>query len=237
MIILPAIDLRGGQAVRLVQGDYDKMTVYSSEPSAQAEKFKAAGAEHIHIVDLDGAKDAFPVNFGVIKDILNCGLKAEIGGGIRGEREIEQYLSLGAERVILGTAAVENFALVENSVKKYGGKIAVGVDAKDGFVAVKGWREVTDVKSLDFCKKLADAGVQTVIYTDISKDGMLCGSNIEIYRELVKIEGLDIIASGGVSSLEEIAKLKLAGVYGAIVGKAIYSGKLDLSDAIKAALL
>ncbi len=236
MKIFPAIDIRNGNVVRLTEGDYDKMTVYGSEPAETAEMFIKKGAENLHIVDLDGAKDGTPVNFEKIKTIAQTGkLFTEVGGGIRDEKRIEDYLSLGVNRVILGTVAVRNFTFVEEAVKKYGDKIAVGVDARNGNVAISGWLETTQIDSVEFCKKLCDAGVRTVIYTDISKDGTLSGTNIEIYEKLSEIKGLNIIASGGITFEEEIKKLSSINIHGAIVGKAVYAGKLDLERVIKIA--
>ncbi len=236
MEIFPAIDIRNGNVVRLTEGDYNRMTVYGSSPLEMAETFVKKGAKNLHMVDLDGAKDGTPVNFDVIKSVAETGkLFTEVGGGIRDEKRIEDYLSLGVNRVILGTVAVRNFAFVEDAVKKYGNKIAVGVDARDGKVAVSGWLETTEIDSLDFCKRLRDAGVKTVIYTDISKDGTLSGTNLKIYEKLSEIENLDIIASGGITFEDEIKKLASMNTYGAIVGKAVYAGKLDLERVLKIA--
>ncbi len=236
MEIFPAIDIRKGNVVRLTEGDYNRMTVYGSSPLEMAETFIKKGAKNLHMVDLDGAKDGAPVNFDVIKSVAETGkLFTEVGGGIRDEKRIEDYLSLGVNRVILGTVAVRNFKFVEDSVKKYGDKIAVGVDARDGKVAVSGWLETTEIDSFDFCKKLRDAGVRTVIYTDISKDGTLSGTNLEIYEKLSEIKGLDVIASGGITFEDEIKKLAEMNTYGAIVGKAVYAGRLDLERVLKIA--
>ena len=236
MEIFPAIDIRNGNVVRLTEGDYNRMTVYGSSPLEMAETFIKKGAKNLHMVDLDGAKDGTPVNFDVIKSVAETGkLFVEVGGGIRDEKRIEDYLSLGVNRVILGTVAVRNFKFVEDSVKKYGDKIAVGVDARDGKVAVSGWLETTEIDSLEFCEKLRDAGVKTVIYTDISKDGTLSGTNLEIYKQLTEINGLDIIASGGITFEDEIKELASINTYGAIVGKAVYAGKLDLERILKIA--
>ncbi len=236
MEIFPAIDIRNGNVVRLTEGDYNRMTVYGSSPLEMAETFIKKGAKNLHMVDLDGAKDGAPVNFDVIKSVAETGkLFTEVGGGIRDEKRIEDYLSLGVNRVILGTVAVRNFKFVEDAVKKYGDKIAVGVDARDGKVAVSGWLETTEIDSLDFCRKLHDAGVKTVIYTDISKDGTLSGTNLEIYEKLSEIKGLDVIASGGITFEDEIKKLAEMNTYGAIVGKAVYAGKLDLERVLKIA--
>lgn len=198
MELFPAIDLRDGKAVRLVQGDYNQMTVFSDRPEEVALGFKEQGAKNLHVVDLDGAKDAALANFDTIEKLIKTtGLFVEVGGGIRNEASIDKYLSLGAGRVILGTVAVTNYPFVEEMVRKYGDKIAVGVDAKDGFVATHGWLETSEVRGVDFCRRLRDTGVKTVIYTDISRDGKMQGTNLELYKELSQIEGLDIVASGG----------------------------------------
>lgn len=235
MKIFPAIDLRDGKAVRLFQGDYDQMTVYSEDPVDIARSFKAKGAECLHLVDLDGAKDGKLVNFDTIKAIVEqVDMYVEVGGGIRDEERIRQYLELGVGRVILGTIAIKDPEFLEEMVSKYGEKIAVGVDARDGFVAINGWKEITDKESFEFCRYLRDIGVKTVIYTDISRDGSLQGTNIEAYKKLREIEGLEITASGGISFEEEIVTLKdIADA--AILGKAIYSGMLDLQRAVQLA--
>lgn len=236
MDIFPAIDLRGGQAVRLYQGDYDQTTVYSPDPCAVARDFKAQGAAHLHVVDLDGARDGTLANFDTVAALVRQGgLFVEIGGGIRTEERICQYLNAGVNRVILGTIAVEDFSFTERMVKEYGPQIAVGVDARDGYVATHGWTCSSAERGVDFCRRLKDAGVETVIYTDISRDGTLSGTNMEVYRELVRIPGLRVVASGGVSFLPEITALRQMGVAGVILGKALYTGKLRLSDALSAA--
>ena len=234
MQIFPAIDLSGGQVVRLYQGDYDKMTVYGADPCAVAREFMAAGAKYLHVVDLDGAKDGTLANFDSIAALAKQGgLYIEVGGGIRTEERIQKYLELGVGRCILGTIAVKDFDFTARMAKKYGDKIAVGVDARDGYVAVSGWLETSREKGVDFCRRLRDAGVQTVIYTDISRDGAEQGTNLELYRELADIEGLNITASGGVSSIEELKELQTIGTHAAILGKALYTGRLDLADVIK----
>lgn len=236
MQIFPATDILGGKVVRLTKGDYANVKIYADSPAEMAKEFMKAGATNLHMVDLDGAKDGTPVNFEAIKEAAKIkDLFIEVGGGIRDMKRIEDYLSLGVKRVILGTAAVRNYPFVEEAVKKYGDAIAVGVDAKDGLVAVNGWLETTTVNSVEFCKKLRDSGVATVIYTDISKDGMLSGTNLEIYKELSEIKGLDIVASGGITFIDEIKTLADMGIYGAIVGKAVYEGKLDLKEVLEAA--
>lgn len=233
MRIFPAIDLRGGQVVRLVQGDYDRMTVYATDPVEIVSRFKEAGAQYLHVVDLDGAKDGCPVNFEAIRSIAaQGGLFIQVGGGIRDEAKINNYLELGIDRVILGTVAVRDFDFLQKMVSKYKEKIAVGVDAKNGFVAVNGWLEVTEEPAVDFCRALADIGVQTVIYTDIAKDGEGRGTNLAVYNTLNKIKGLNIIASGGITFDSEIVLLSEMELYGAILGKALYTGKLDLKQAI-----
>lgn len=236
MELFPAIDIRGAKVVRLTKGDYDVMKVYRDNPKEVAEEFLKAGANNLHVVDLDGARDGSLANFESIKALASTkGLFIEVGGGIRNMERIEAYLKLGVGRVILGTAAVKNYPFVEQAVKEFGDAVAVGVDAKDGMVAVSGWEEVTATDSLDFCKRLRDTGVKTVIYTDISKDGAMSGTNLEIYKSLSEIKGLDIVASGGITYENEIETLRDMGTYGAILGKALYEGKLDLSRALKIA--
>lgn len=236
MELFPAIDIRGAKVVRLTKGDYDVMKVYRDDPTEVAKEFLDAGAHNLHVVDLDGARDGSLANFESIKALASTkGLFIEVGGGIRNMERIEGYLNLGVGRIILGTAAVKNFPFVVEAVKEFGDAIAVGVDAKDGMVAVSGWEEVTEINSLEFCKKLRDTGVKTVIYTDISKDGAMSGTNLEIYKELSKIKGLDIVASGGITFEDEIATLRDMGTYGAILGKALYEGKLDLKCALQIA--
>ena len=234
MQIYPAIDLSGGQVVRLYQGDYDKMTVYGADPCAVAREFIAAGAKYLHVVDLDGAKDGTLANFESIAAIAKQGgLYIEVGGGIRTEERIQQYLDLGVGRCILGTIAVKDFDFTARMAQKYGDKIAVGVDARDGYVAINGWKELSSETGIEFCKRLRDVGVKTVIYTDISRDGAEKGTNLELYRELAEIEGLNITASGGVSSLEELRELQTIGTHAAILGKALYTGRLNLKTVIK----
>lgn len=236
MKIFPAIDLRFGNVVRLSKGDYNAMNTYSSDPREIVQLFKSKGAQCLHIVDLDGAKDGKPTNFDAVKAIISeGGLFTEVGGGIRTEERICDYLSMGVSRVILGTAAIADFDFTCRMVEKYGEQIAIGVDARDGKVAVNGWLETSDMSSIDFCKKLSEVGVKTVIYTDISKDGMLGGTNLEVYRTLSKINALNVVASGGISFESEISELKSMGIYGAIVGKAIYENKLQLDKVIELA--
>lgn len=234
MKIFPAIDLLGGKAVRLTKGDYDKSTVYSDDPVSVAEGFFADGARYLHIVDLDGAKEGKTTNFDTVSRIINAtGMYCEIGGGIRDMERIERYLSVGVDRVILGTAAVNDPDFRRAAVKEYGDKIAIGVDAKDGFVAVSGWLDKTNIAGVDFCRQLRDEGVSAIIYTDISKDGMLSGTNIELYKELSSIQGVEFTASGGITGMEELRILKEMNISAAILGKALYAGRLELKKVIE----
>lgn len=234
MQIFPAIDLSGGQVVRLYQGDYDRMTVYGDDPCAVARDFIAAGARYLHVVDLDGAKDGTLANLESIAAIARQGgLYIEVGGGIRDESRIQQYLDLGVGRCILGTIAVKDFDFTARMAQRYGDRIAVGVDARDGFVAINGWKELSAERGIDFCRRLYEAGVQTVIYTDISRDGAEQGTNLSVYRELAQIQGLKVAASGGVSSIKELRELETIGTHAAILGKALYTGRLDLKTVIQ----
>ncbi len=234
MKLYPAIDLIKGKAVRLVRGDYEQMTVYSEDPVSVAKGFRDAGAECLHVVDLEGAKTGETPNIELISRIIKeIGLKTEVGGGIRSAETVKKYIDAGVMRVILGTAALTQAGFVNEMVKLYGDKIAVGVDVRDGFVAIRGWQEVTNKECMTFCKEMQKAGVKTIICTDISKDGLLGGANLELYEEMSKELGLDIIASGGVSTIEDIRKLKALGLHGAILGKALYTGMLSLDEAIR----
>lgn len=234
MILLPAIDLYEKKVVRLTRGDYAQMTVYNDDPVAQAKLFQDAGAQWLHTVDLEGAKDGSTPNYSVIEAICkDTNLKVEIGGGIRSLDTIQKYLDAGVERVILGTKAVTDPAFLEESLDKFGSHIAVGVDIKDGKIAIKGWLETAQDSVEDFFTKLCKLGVSTVICTDVSKDGMLAGTNVDLYRQLSQKFSLDLIASGGVSSQEDLARLKELGLYGAILGKALYTGALDLKAALR----
>ena len=236
MIIFPAIDLFDGQAVRLFKGDYSQMTIYDKNPVNTALIFKNSGAEWIHIVDLQGAKSGEAVNFDVITKIHDtCKLKCEVGGGIRDLKMIERYVNSGIDRVILGTSAIkENF--VSEAINNFGSEhIAVGVDIRDGFVAVKGWQENSGLEAFDFCRKMQDSGVKVIICTDISRDGAMKGTNTKLYESMSKILDLNIIASGGVSSLEDVKNLAKMNLYGAIIGKAYYTGAINITDAIEAA--
>lgn len=236
MELFPAIDLIEGCAVRLVKGDYAQKTVYSTDPAAVARSFYEAGAKYLHVVDLEGAKSGETPNLKTIERIVSdSGLLVEIGGGIRSEEVVERYLSAGVFRVILGTAAVENPEFLAKMVEKHREKIAVGVDIKDGMVAIKGWTEVSKESCFSFCERLEKMGVQTVICTDISRDGLMAGTNLGLYEEMARRFSLNLVASGGVSTMDDIRKLKELGIYGAILGKALYTGAIDLKMAIKEA--
>lgn len=234
MKIYPAIDLYGGKAVRLYKGDYNNMTVYSERPYEVAADFKNKGAKFLHIVDLEGAKSGNTPNIETVKKIRTyTDAFIEIGGGIRNMETIEKYINAGVNRVILGTAAVEDKEFLLEAIDKYKEKIAVGVDMRDGFVSIKGWTENSSFDGISFCKKMEELGVKTIICTDISKDGAMKGTNLELYRKLKESVNIDIIASGGVSSTEDLKALKEIGVYGAIIGKAYYIGAIDLKEAVE----
>ncbi len=236
MKLFPAIDLYDGKAVRLFKGDYNQMTVYGNDPLKIAKDFENAGANFVHLVDLEGAKDGTTPNLPVVKKIVeNTNLFTEIGGGIRSMDTIDTYINCGVDRVILGTAAVCDEEFLIAAVKKYGDKIAVGVDIKDGFVAIKGWVEKSEYDCFDFCQKMQDIGVKTIICTDISKDGAMQGTNRALYKELCNRFSLDITASGGVSSIDDIKALRDLNLYGAIIGKAYYIGAIDLREALEVA--
>ncbi len=236
MILFPAIDLSEGKAVRLLRGDYNRKTVFSDDPLSVARDFVACGATHVHLVDLDGAKDGTTPNSGVVKAIATkTPLFCEIGGGVRSLDTAEYYFSCGVDRVILGTAAVTDPAFLEAAVKEYGEKIAVGADVKDGEIAIRGWTEKSGVKLDDFMRKMVELGVGCVIVTDISKDGAMRGTNRELYRELSEKYGVPVTASGGVSDLSDVIALRKLNLYGAIIGRAYYNGAIDLKEAIKVA--
>ena len=236
MLILPAIDLYDKKAVRLYKGDYNEMTVYSNNPIEIARKFQECGATFIHMVDLEGAKNGTTPNIDEVRKVVEyTDLKVEIGGGIRDEETVQKYIDLGVERVILGTAAVTDDEFLCRMVSKYKEAIAVGVDLKDGYVAIKGWTEKSQLTADEFFKHLSDIGVKTVICTDISKDGAMQGTNRELYKELSEKYPMDIVASGGVSSLDDIKALKDMNLYGAILGKAYYIGAVDLKEAVEVA--
>ena len=237
MYLYPAIDLVQGKAVRLFKGDYARMTVYSDDPVSVAKDFQSAGAKHIHLVDLEGAKSGVPENLETIRKILaETDLFVEVGGGIRNMETVETYLNAGVNRVILGTAAVTDPAFLEAALTKHGEKIAVGVDLKDGYVAIKGWTETSGQTADAFFSKMEALGVKTVICTDISRDGAMKGTNRELYKKLSQQYTIDLIASGGVSSLEDVQALAAMNLHGAIIGKAYYVGAVDLKKAIEVAL-
>lgn len=235
MILFPAIDIVGGKAVRLYKGDYDQMTVYSDNPAGIALDFKNCGATHIHIVDLEGARDGGTPNLRTVLEIKKqSGLFCEVGGGIRSMEVVDRYLSAGVDRVILGTAAIRDEAFLKKAVETYGERIAVGADIRDGFIAVKGWLERSQVTADEFFEKMQNMGVKTIICTDISRDGAMRGANLDLYRTMSRRYQVDITASGGVSSMEDITALKEMDMYGAIIGKAYYTGAIDLREAVKA---
>ena len=236
MLIFPAIDLFEGRAVRLYQGDYAQMTVYSDDPAAVGEEFVRLGADQIHLVDLEGARTGQTPNLKTVCTIRErTGVFCQIGGGIRSMDTVDRYLGAGLDRVILGTAAVRDPSFLDAVLEKYGKKIAVGVDMRDGEVSVGGWTEGTGLDAFAFCGDLQRRGVGTVIVTDIARDGAMRGANREMYRRLGAELSMDIVASGGVSSLEDVTALRALGLYGAIVGKAYYTGALDLAAAVEAA--
>ncbi len=247
MYIYPAIDLYQGKAVRLFKGDYEQMTVYSDNPPEIAEDFVKAGATHIHVVDLEGAKMGLTPNFETVAAIKKAAEKAsekyaggkpvlvEIGGGIRDEIALEKYLNAGIDRVILGTAAVKDQSFLRRAVESYGRRVAVGIDVRDGYVAIKGWTELSEYSLEDFARQMVGLGVGTIICTDISRDGAMKGTNRLLYRELSESLNVDIIASGGVSSIEDIEALAKFGIHGAIIGKAYYTGAIDLAEAVRTA--
>ncbi len=236
MYILPATDLYDGKVVRLYKGDYDKMTVYSDKPLQIARDFAECGAEFLHVVDLEGARDGTTPNRRVVEKLVEkSGMSIEIGGGIRTEDTIRTYIDMGVERVILGTSAVTDPVFLEKMVDRYGEQIAVGVDLADGFVAIKGWTEQSDVSADAFFSRLQQLGVRTVICTDISKDGTLSGTNLQLYKTLSDTYNVQLIASGGITTLDDVVALREMNLYGAILGKALYTGDLDLKDAVKLA--
>ncbi|MBR1485750.1 MAG: 1-(5-phosphoribosyl)-5-[Synergistaceae bacterium] len=225
-----------GQVVRLLHGDYNEMTIYDKEPLNTAKKFEEYGAKWLHIVDLEGAKDGTTANLEtIIKIISSCKLNCEVGGGVRSLQVIEKYVNAGVSRVILGTAAVTEKDFVSNAVKNFGEKIAVGVDIKDGYVAIKGWQEKSKLEAISFCEKMQEIGVKTIICTDISKDGAMKGTNFDLYKIFKEKLQINIIASGGVSSLDDVKELAKLKLYGAIIGRAYYTGAINIKEAIEAA--
>lgn len=236
MLIFPAIDLYDGKAVRLLKGDYNKMTVYSDNAPEIANDFKNQGAQCLHLVDLEGAKDGTTPNISTVERIMkDCSLFTEIGGGIRNIETIKKYLEIGVDRVILGTAAVSDERFLIEAVQKFGDKIAVGADIKDGCAAIKGWTEKSQYSCFEFCEKMQNIGVKTLICTDISKDGAMLGTNYELYKELSDKFDMNITASGGVSSIDDVKSLAGLNLYGAIIGKAYYTGAISLKEAIEVA--
>ena len=236
MVIYPAIDLFEGKAVRLFKGDYAQMTVYNDDPVAVAMDFKAKGATHIHLVDLEGAKSGTTSNLETVCAIKKTsGLFCEIGGGVRSMEVVRRYLDAGIDRVILGTAAVTDESFLREAVAEYGQRIAVGIDIRDGYVAIKGWTEKSQEKAMNFCEKMQKLGVGTLICTDISKDGAMQGANHGLYQDLSEKFSMNIIASGGVSSMEDVKRLTAMNIHGAIIGKAYYTGAIDLKEAIEVA--
>lgn len=234
--IFPAIDLYEGKAVRLFKGDYSQMTIYSDDPLSVAKDFVAEGASFIHLVDLEGAKDGTTPNISVVEKIVKeTPLFTEIGGGIRNMETADRYINLGVDRVILGTAAITDERFLIEAVEKHSDKIAVGVDIKDGFVAIKGWTETSSVGCYEFCERLEKIGVKTLICTDISRDGAMRGTNRALYRDLSEKFKMQIIASGGVSTLDDVMALSEMNIYGTIIGKAYYTGAIKLSEAIEVA--
>lgn len=235
MKILPAVDILGGKAVRLTRGEYASAKTYYQDPLAAARAMELCGAKYLHVVDLDGARSGRTDNFDTIKKIVeNTALKVEVGGGVRDLERVEKYLAAGAFRVILGTAAVKNYPFAVQAQRLFPGRIAVGVDAKDGCVAIDGWEEKTPLKGVDFCQRLAGDGICDVIYTDVARDGAMSGTNLDIYRTLTGIKGLRVTASGGVTEMAEIAALREMGADGVILGKALYEGALDLKKVTEA---
>ncbi len=236
MIIYPAIDIMGGRCVRLVQGRFSDETVYSDHPVEMALKFEQMGAQYIHVVDLDGARLGRPQNTAIISEMaVNLGIPVQLGGGIRSIETIEIILCKGIERVILGTSAVNDPELVKTAVRSFGNNLAVAIDAKDEMVAIEGWAKTSEFTAVGFARKMEELGARVIIYTDISRDGTLTGPNLRAMEEMVKAVGIDVIASGGITSIQDIKDLKNIGVAGAIVGKALYTGDIDLREAIEAA--
>ena len=236
MKIFPAIDIRDGKVVRLTYGDYDQEVRYEMTPLEAAAEFKNCGAEYLHVVDLDGAKDGLPVNAEIIHEIIkSTDMFVQVGGGIRSHDTIKAYLDAGVGRIILGTIAMNNFPFLRDMVKLYGNKISISIDSKDGLIAVDGWKNITGVNAEEHCLRVGALGVGTVVFTDISRDGALKGTNLEVYQRLVENCFVKIIASGGVTTLDEIAALRDMGVEGAIIGKALYNGNIDLRQALKVA--
>lgn len=236
MIIYPAIDIKDGRCVRLVQGKFSDVTVYSDHPVEMAMKFEQLGAEYLHVIDLDGARLGEPQNIAAISEMaVKVGIPLQLGGGIRSIEMIEIILCKGIHRAILGTSAVRDPELVKKAVKAFGSSLAVAIDARDGMVAIEGWAKTSEFTAIGFAKKMEELGAKTIIYTDISRDGMLTGPNLKAMEDMAKAVKIDVIASGGVTSIQDIKNLKEIGVSGAIVGKALYTGDVDLKEAIAVA--
>ena len=234
MIIFPAIDMKDGKCVRLEQGLFDKVTVFGEDPVEMAKKWEREGGEFLHLVDLDGAKDGVPKNLEIIKDICkNINIPIQLGGGIRNKETVKILLDAGVTRVIVGTMAINDMELLKELVDEYGERIVVSIDAKDGLVAVDGWVNVSEVDSIDLVRELDKIGVKTIVYTDIAKDGMMEGPNFDIYKTLAENTNIDVIASGGVSTIDNVKKLKKMDMYGAIIGRALYTGDIKLKDALE----
>ncbi len=236
MVIYPAIDVKDGKCVRLVQGKFDDVTVYSDDPVEMALEFEKIGAEYLHVIDLDGARFGEPQNIAKISEMaVKLGIPVQLGGGIRTIETIEIILCKGIQRVILGTSAVKQPEIVKKAVQTFGNNLAVAIDAKDGMVAIEGWEKISDYKAINFAKAMEDLGAQTIIYTDISRDGMLNGPNLKAMEKMAKAVAMDVIASGGVTTIQDIKSLKNVGMAGAIIGKALYTGDIKLKEAIEAA--
>lgn len=237
MIVYPAIDVKDGRCVRLVQGQFNDVTVYSDNPVEMALKWESMGAQYLHVVDLDGARTGQPQNIAVISEMaVKLGIPLQLGGGIRTIEMIEITLCKGIQRVILGTSAVKDQNLVKKAIETFENNVAIGIDAKDGMVAIEGWAKTSEFTAVGFAKKMEDLGARTIIFTDISKDGMLAGPNLKAMEEMVRAVDMEIIASGGVSTVEDIKNLKEIGVHGVIIGKALYTGDIDLREAIEIAI-
>lgn len=233
MIIFPAIDIKDNKCVRLLQGDFNKVNTYGNDPSAIAKKWEDKGSKFIHVVSLNGARGEGNVNDRSIKRILDTvNIPIQIGGGIRDKNRVKELLDLGVNRVIVGSMAVKNKELLKDLIKEYKEKIVVSIDAKDGKVAIEGWEEISNIDSLQLCKELEEMGVKTIVYTDISKDGMMIGPNFDIYDKISKETSLDIIASGGITTIEDVKKLSSINLYGAIIGKALYENKIELKEVL-----
>lgn len=233
MQIYPAVDLKDGKCVRLIQGDFSRVTVFNDDPVQAAMEWVNAGATYIHVIDLDGARSGTAHNDAAIADIVaESGLPVQVGGGIRRMKDIEDKLKIGVSRVIIGTSAINNEEFVKEVVRNFGDKVAVGIDANNGMVAIKGWEEISSVSATDLCMQMVSLGVKTFIYTDISKDGMMRGPNIQATKEIIEIAGYNVIASGGVSTMDDIEELKKIGASGVIIGKALYQKALNLREVI-----